>query len=610
MANTLPVSKFIGVSVTITPAAAQGPNLNSLMIVGDSSIVDVSARYRSYLSLSALAADFGTAAPEYLAAKIFFGQTPSPAQLYVGRWAKTATAAKLVCGPLSAANQAISAWTGITNGAFLVYEDGVPHNISGLNFSTDTNLNGVASTIQTALVAAETSSTVVYDSNYERFVLTSGTTGPSSTMSFLQTSAATGSATFSANPAANDTLTIDGTAITFVASGATGNEVNIGADLAHTLTSLLSFLNASTDANLSLMTYSVIGDVLYIASKATGTTGNAYTLAKSSTAIAVSGAALAGGVAGTDLSTMMVGTSTPANGAYVANGIAAESALAAVQAIEAVFANWYGLSFAAGTNNADIADSDHLAIAGYIEGDANRHLYGLTTSEGAALVSGDTTSIGAQLKALGYNRTFYQYSSQNPYACCSLFALGCDVNFNGSNTTITFMWKAEPGITAENLNASQAAALDANNYNYFAALNNNTSITVNGQVASGHFIDEIWNSDWFGSAIQTAVFNLLYTTPTKVPQTDAGMHLIATTIESVCDQAVKNGFLAPGTWNSAGFGQITQGQFLDKGYYIYQPPISSQSASDRSARKSVPFQVAAKEAGAVHDVQISVVVNQ
>jgi hypothetical protein len=43
------------------------------------------------------------------------------------------------------------------------------------------------------------------------------------------TVAATGAVTFSAQPAVNSTVTITGTAFTFVASGAMGNQVNIGA---------------------------------------------------------------------------------------------------------------------------------------------------------------------------------------------------------------------------------------------------------------------------------------------------------------------------------------------------------------------------------------------
>ena len=106
------------------------------------------------------------------------------------------------------------------------------------------------------------------------------------------------------------------------------------------------------------------------------------------------------------------------------------------------------------------------------------------------------------------------------------------------------------------------------------------------------------------------MYNLLVTSKTKVPQTDAAMHLIANAIEKALAAGVNNGLIAAGTWDEAGFGQLQQGDFLQKGYYIYAPPISSQAAADRQARKSVPFQVAVKLAGAVHSVVITVNVNR
>lgn len=99
---------------------------------------------------------------------------------------------------------------------------------------------------------------------------------------------ASGTASFSAQPAVNDTLTIDGTVYTFTAA-------NIGSDLNHTLAILLNSLQNSGDANLSQSNYSVNGSVLTVTAKAVGTSGNAITLAKSSTVITLSGATLTGG---------------------------------------------------------------------------------------------------------------------------------------------------------------------------------------------------------------------------------------------------------------------------------------------------------------------------
>jgi hypothetical protein len=59
------------------------------------------------------------------------------------------------------------------------------------------------------------------------------------------------SITLASNPSASDTVTVNGTAVTFVASGASGNQVNIGVSAAATATSLFNFLNASGDTNIT-----------------------------------------------------------------------------------------------------------------------------------------------------------------------------------------------------------------------------------------------------------------------------------------------------------------------------------------------------------------------
>jgi hypothetical protein len=111
--------------------------------------------------------------------------------------------------------------------------------------------------------------------------------------------------TFSANPAPADTLTLAGTAITFVAAGATGNQVNIGVSLAVTLANLMTLLNNSVDANLIKFSQAINGaqNVITLTANQTlstgafaGSAGNALTATKSSTAITLSGATFSGGV--------------------------------------------------------------------------------------------------------------------------------------------------------------------------------------------------------------------------------------------------------------------------------------------------------------------------
>jgi hypothetical protein len=270
------------------------------------------------------------------------------------------------------------------------------------------------------------------------------------------------------------------------------------------------------------------------------------------------------------------------------------------------YTNWYGLAIA---DSAALVDADVISVAAAIEASSLSRIFAVTTSDATTLVAGNTTSIGYKLKAAGYGRTFWQYSSTNKYAAISAFGRAFTVNFTGSNTTLTLKFQTEPGVTYDTLTLSQASAIDAINGNVFVYYQNDTAILQQGVMANGDFFDERHGLDWLQNYVQTNLYNLLYTSKTKIPQTDAGITRLLSNVELSMSQAVTNGLIAPGVWNGGPIGQLESGDTLTKGYYVYAQPLSAQAQSDREARKAPLMQVACKLAGAVHyaDVQINVV---
>ncbi|MBJ8916683.1 DUF3383 domain-containing protein [Citrobacter koseri] len=279
-----------------------------------------------------------------------------------------------------------------------------------------------------------------------------------------------------------------------------------------------------------------------------------------------------------------------------------------LQAVNAVlnYTSWYGLAVA---DDEDIDDADWLSVAAAIEASSLSRILAITTADPASVDATSTTDLAYKLKAAKYARTFVQYSTSSKYAALSAFGRAFTVNFNGSNTTITLKFKQEPGITYETLTTNQAAALDAKNCNVYVYYENDTAILQQGVMSSGDFFDERHGLDWLQNYVQTNLYNLLYTSTTKVPQTDAGVTRLLSNVEKSMDQSVTNGLVAAGVWNGGPIGQLDSGDTLTKGYYVYAQPISEQAQADREARKAPVIQVACKLAGAVHfaDVQINVV---
>lgn len=126
---------------------------------------------------------------------------------------------------------------------------------------------------------------------------------------------------------------------------------------------------------------------------------------------------------------------------------------------------------------------------------------------------------------------------------------------------------------------------------------------------NANFFDTVYNSEWFANALTVAYFNALATTKTKVPQTEQGVQVVVSALVKVCQQAVVNGFLAPGTWNGEiPFGDpgVFDQNIEQNGYYVMSNPVATQDEASRAQRKNVIIQIAGKEAGAIQSGQVLV----
>ena len=227
---------------------------------------------------------------------------------------------------------------------------------------------------------------------------------------------------------------------------------------------------------------------------------------------------------------------------------------------------------------------------------ANKKVFFNTTNDANTLLA-TGSCIASNLKDQSMSRTMSIYSSHSDeYPCCSIAGRAFTVNFEGTNTTITLMYKKMPGITVENLGPSQ--------YNNMVAKNCNANINVadnymfaEGMMADGTWFDTIHGVDWLSNAMQTNVFNLLYQTTTKIPYTDAGVGMVVQKMEQSLRQAVRNGLLAPGT--------TSDGTYLPLGYQITTVPVSEVDASDKGARMYKGITFVCVGAGALQGVTIT-----
>lgn len=118
---------------------------------------------------------------------------------------------------------------------------------------------------------------------------------------------ATGTVTLSSH-VATDTVTVNGIAFTCMASGATGNQYNVGADDTETAANLVTALNANTTLDGMIIATSALG-VVTLTALMPGELGNAITLAISAHG-SVSAARMASGTNGTSEKTHYYGSAS------------------------------------------------------------------------------------------------------------------------------------------------------------------------------------------------------------------------------------------------------------------------------------------------------------
>lgn len=217
----------------------------------------------------------------------------------------------------------------------------------------------------------------------------------------------------------------------------------------------------------------------------------------------------------------------------------------------------------------------------------------------------DIATLGAAIKSAGNSKTrtlAYSVSQAlGKQAIAGYASIAKSVNYDGTDTANTLNLKTITGITGDpNLNGTYVLAAKNNGVDIYGITGGLSVIYSND---NNGYTDDVEANLWHKKATEVAGFNYLRQTNTKIPQTEAGMTGLKTAYAAVCEQAKRNGTVAPGAWNgSVPFGdpETFKRNIEETGYYIYSIPVALQAQIDREARKAPVVQIAIKRSGAFH----------
>lgn len=288
-----------------------------------------------------------------------------------------------------------------------------------------------------------------------------------------------------------------------------------------------------------------------------------------------------------------------------------ETPLQAVQACRLASPQWWAFSVV----SPSATDTDNVAIAEWAQAALPQCMLMYTTST-LAVINGTAGNIMATLKTGNYNRAFGIYATtqagaapNNIYAAVAAMGVAMGLNTGLANSYFTMKFKTLVGITPEDWTESQKATVEGQNGNIYVNYGNAYNWLEQGVVANGQFFDEILNLDMLGSDYQYSLIDALVSSP-SIGQNESGQTQLLNIVDQCNARAANRGFIAAGTWTGATILNLVAGASLPNGYLSQSPAYTTQSASDRQARKSMPIYVAIIEAGAIHSIVIGVYVQK
>ena len=196
-----------------------------------------------------------------------------------------------------------------------------------------------------------------------------------------------------------------------------------------------------------------------------------------------------------------------------------------------------------------------------------------------------STDLASVLKLANRNRSAVVWHATPAGGADYIDAAWMGEGFPYEPGTSTWAYKTLNGVTPDTLLASQETALKNKNCNYYMTVGG-VSITQEGKVASGEYIDIIIGTDWIEARLREAVYSALVNNR-KIPYDDTGIAMIEGLVKGVLNEAASKGILQADS------------------IAVTVPKYADIPQADKLARKLPDVKFSALYQGAIHSVTIN-----
>lgn len=230
-----------------------------------------------------------------------------------------------------------------------------------------------------------------------------------------------------------------------------------------------------------------------------------------------------------------------------------------------------------------------LDMAAYVE--TQTMLFGTSTDEAGAYAQASTDDVLSQLKNNEYYRTFCDVRKDaSDYEESAKMARCFAIDPGGE----TWALKSLAGVKTDGWTETEYTTIKNKNGNTYEKVRN-ISVTQNGKVVAGEWIDIIRFRDWLVEEIQTNVFTLLKNND-KVPYTDAGIAMVENVVRKALEDGQDRGGIAPTEYD--------ENNNENPGFVLTVPLASEITPTQKATRDLKDVKFTARMAGAIHTVEI------
>ena len=252
-------------------------------------------------------------------------------------------------------------------------------------------------------------------------------------------------------------------------------------------------------------------------------------------------------------------------------------------AIKAADNDFYGVVLASHEKQ------DILDMAAYVE--TQTMLFGTSTDEAGAYAQASTDDVLSQLKNNEYYRTFCDVRKDaSDYEESAKMARCFAIDPGGE----TWALKSLASVKTDGWTETEYTTIKNKNGNTYEKVRN-ISVTQNGKVVAGEWIDIIRFRDWLVEEIQTNVFTLLKNND-KVPYTDAGIAMVENVVRKALEDGQDRGGIAPTEYD--------ENNNENPGFVLTVPLSSEITPTQKATRDLKDIKFTARMAGAIHTVEI------